>query len=208
MLSSEHKTLRRFLTASIVAIAFVSVLASTALAAPAPRAIQTQRSGQEIVNLSPAVCAQLKAANPARANAPTLCQFIHGWTVASTGTRSPNSACWNGYKSFRDWYTGSSFTYAWTMNLDTTFYYPNVNTCNANPILTDQRCYFSRLDHATKSDVGCYSYTYHSQSGWYSKAAVYSAQITAGGSTIYFSQRRECYNFNQDACNWTAWQGL
>lgn len=181
----------------------------------------TTMSGTETLNLSAVQCAQLKAAFPQYASDPRLCQLTHGWTetTATTTTRSTGaipfgSSCWTGTHSFHDWVNSGISNIWWEEDLDTTFSWSNPNTCNATPSLTRQVCYFSYQRNTTHRDVGCYSYIYYSPSGWSSRAAVYSADITEHypfGQTLEFyqSQRRECYSYNApDSCNWTAWQGL
>ncbi|MGH2515347.1 MAG: hypothetical protein ACRDHP_06800, partial [Ktedonobacterales bacterium] len=158
------------------ALLFVMLTVGSAFASPLTRTIQTTRSGQETLNVSPSVCAAFKAAAPARANDPTLCQMVHGWTEVDTqivrqGVTPYNTGgCYYGSRYFHDYVKGVGGL-VWEMDQNTTFWWYNVNTCEATPVLTQQSCYFAYERDTTEIDKGCYSYHYYS-STWSSTAAV------------------------------------
>lgn len=191
-----------------------SLPAHAAPAGGAPRSTTSTSSGSETLQVPAKECSILKAAYPAHANDPKLCQFVHHWTrtdtfqnAGSATTYAAANSCPTGTTSFHDYNTGEYWW--WQMDMNTTFRW---NGDCGYPDLTSQNCYVEWAINTTFSSESCYSYHYYA-SNWTSTASVYTAwrTTTYPGGIVWAdweSQRRECYsNAGAANCNWTWWIG-
>lgn len=172
----------------------------------------------EKVRVSDALCAKLKAANPAQASNPDLCTFTHGaeWTdlqpltpeqqaAAPQASMATTQSCPSGTASYFDW---ESSPYRYELDLKTSWAW--YGDC-APPTLTRLICYVGGTFATDITNQKCYQYTYPATNP-NRRAGVYTAHVIehwpVGDYTYDTGQRRECFNTGASSCYWTSWDGV